>query len=513
MIAADSTESRMSLSARNGRDDTLLLKAALGFCAISVAGFFYAIIGVDIFPLPMERPYLVPWVLATGVAIAAPLLYLKRNGQFSLMHPLVFAAASYFFPIFFVGGWSLVFGLSNHYYLSFVNDPEFDFPLTFFYIIIGFASLSVGFLLSPGRKIGKRIAKWLPSGDLTSSELFWGCLIFLALGFYATSVALEMGQLGYQTSVLGEVGSLSVYLTAIVPTSNFLLWIVFFRQRSWTSGRVVILIAQVVSAGFMFIAFGNKSSLMQAVICLFAAFVFVRGKMLFRNWVWFTSGLLIALAIGFVYGPAFRSLKGSADSISFASYVEIAVEAAASVADQSSGPASASEPLYLLADRLEIASSLAVVVSNYEELAQYEAAYGLENNIWRYTWTAFIPRFIWNDKPLIADNYAYNELYFGFREFGLAITSMGDLLRNFGPIGVPLGMLFLGFMIRIFYSSMVEDQPFSAWRSVIFFMVLTKISYDSFYGEILPTSIRVIVVVALQLVVIKMISRLLPLRQ
>src|SRR5215207_1560526 len=131
MTPANSTHMKTRLLPHPDRDETFLLKAALGFMAISVAGLLYAMLSVDSLPFHVERPYLVPWVLATGAVIVAPLLYLKRTGQFTFVHPLVYAAASYFFPIFFLGGWSLVFGLSNHYYLSFVNDPEVDFPLTF----------------------------------------------------------------------------------------------------------------------------------------------------------------------------------------------------------------------------------------------------------------------------------------------------------------------------------------------------------------------------------------------
>jgi hypothetical protein len=146
-------------------------------------------------------------------------------------------------------------------------------------------------------------------------------------------------------------------------------------------------------------------------------------------------------------------------------------------------------------------------------LAQYEAGYGLENNIWQYTWTAFVPRFLWKDKPQIADNFSYNELYFGYGGFGLAITAMGDLLRNFGPIGVPIGMLVLGFFIRIFYSALVEGQPFSAWRGTLYFVVVARISYDSFYGEILPTVVRVAAIVIVQLLFIKILSGLIFFRK
>ena len=52
-----------------------------------------------------------------------------------------------------------------------------------------------------------------------------------------------------------------------------------------------------------------------------------------------------------------------------------------------------------LADRIDNLSTVAVVVSNYEKLAPFEASYGLENNITNDLYTSFIPRFVWNEKP------------------------------------------------------------------------------------------------------------------
>jgi len=482
--------------------------------AISVVGLLYLFVGIDSLPFQVERPYLIPWVIATGLVIVAPTAYLKWKGQFSFVHPLVYSGATYFFPMFFVGGWSLVFGLSNYYYLTFVKDPEVDFPLTFLYIIIGFASLSVGFLIPPGRKIGERIAKWLPSKDLSSREIFYGSLIFLFLGFYATLVALDLGQIGYQTvgAVIGALGSLNVYLAVIVQISSFLLWIVFFRQEGWSVSKSVIFVAQIISAVFMLIVVGGKSGLIHSFIYLVAAYLLVKRQVFFRNWVWLGFGLTVALIFGTLYGTTFRSVKGDIDRISAESYVNLSLDTLFRMGEKNPTD-EISDGFYLLAERFEIVSSLAVVVSNHEDLRQYEADYGLYNNIWEYTWTGFIPRFLWKDKPKIGDNSAYNELYFGYAGYGYAITSMGDLLRNFGPIGVPVGMFLLGFVFRTFYAALIEGQPFSAWRSTVYFLVLAKVSYEGFYGEILPTSIRIAAIVVVQLLTIKLLSRILSFRR
>ena len=148
-----------------------------------------------------------------------------------------------------------------------------------------------------------------------------------------------------------------------------------------------------------------------------------------------------------------------------------------------------------------------MVVGNYEKLEEYADDYGLAGNIWTYTWTAFIPRFIWTDKPIIADARAYSALYFDFGENSFAITPIGDLLRNYGPIGVPLGMALLGFVLRILYTALVDGGTRSVWRSATYYLLLVNVSYEGFYGMLLPSMLRLMLILLLCGFVINLMVR------
>jgi hypothetical protein len=254
----------------------------------------------------------------------------------------------------------------------------------------------------------------------------------------------------------------------------------------------------------MLLLLGGRSSLLHSFLLMIFAFTMAGRKFQLKYIIILSFILPIFVILGMIYGTTFRSLKTNDERISIEQYGMVALETMGSITEKD-WSAQAGESLEVLAERLEIVSSLGVVVSNYESSKSYEASYGLENNIWTYTWTAFIPRILWKDKPLIADAYSYNELYFDHGGYGLAITGMGDLLRNFGPVGVPLGMIVLGFSLRIFYAMFIEDLPFSMWKSTIYLTVLMKISYDSFYGEIFPTVIRVAIVIFVQLFILKIV--------
>jgi hypothetical protein len=121
--------------------------------------------------------------------------------------------------------------------------------------------------------------------------------------------------------------------------------------------------------------------------------------------------------------------------------------------------------------------------------------------------TFAIPRVIWAEKPVASEPRKYSELYFDYGDNSFTITPMGDLLRNFGWEGIPLGMFILGILLRIIYSALVENQPFSLWRITLYFMLLTSVSYESFYGGILPFLVKVGTVSVVGLLIVNFFTK------
>ena len=454
----------------------------------------------------VERPYLIPWVIATGVTLVAPLIYLYRRGEFTLIHPLVFLTVTYLLPVFFIGGWSLVFGWSNYYYLTYVENPEWSFPLTFAYIIIASLSLSLGVLLPLGRRVGAKISQFLPSWDFSLRELLVLGTSFLVIGIFLLVSAVDAGTTGYQGMEVDsarEIGSLGTFLALTLPTSLVFLWVAFFRLPRWSLGRALLLAFLIAVGLFVAVSSGGKAGLMTGFIGILMAFTIARRKLKVEQWLLIGCVSVVLLFVGFTWASAFRASKGL-ERTSAAEYYSVAIDSIVTI--QGEGLASQfSDFVGTLLERLEIASSLAVVVSNHEVLARYEQAYGLENNIWQATWLGFIPRFVWSDKPVIGDNRAFNQLYLDTEWSGFAITTIGDLLRNFGPLGVPLGMFFLGVLLRILYRTLVEGGNFETWKGVLCYSMMTTASIEGFYGHILPGAMRTATVVGLQIVIMRIL--------
>ncbi|MEO6590072.1 MAG: O-antigen polymerase [Pyrinomonadaceae bacterium] len=471
--------------------NTALLLPVLLIAAIIFVGGLSVFVLTDDTNNPFKQMYLLPWSLMVGAVIAAPSVYLFYKGRFNLFHPIVFAAWSYFFPAFFLGSLILASGLSQPYFLTFIEDERYNLPLTMFFVALGYGGLSLGFFLPFGKNIGKKIDIWLPNPQWKPEGLLFPGLLLLAIGLANVILGFVYGILGYQrVDVIGAYDGLLFLLTLVWFEASFLLWLCIFRTKKLNVSHYLI-IGLLITLSLTRTAYqGNRGGILQVCILVVCAFVLSGKQIRLKYRVFGGIFLTCAVIIGIFYGTAFRTVKESEAQVGIDEYTEYIFNTFDKVLDQDAGQ-SLEQGFTALAERLDAVSTLAVVVSNYEKLAPFEESYGLDNNIWNDSIYFFIPRPLWVDKPVASDAHKYGDLYFNYSENAFAITPMGDLLRNYGPIGVPLGMIFLGFIIRIFYAALIENQDFSFWRATLFYMFLMSVSYESFYGIIIPYLVRV----------------------
>lgn len=435
--------------------------------------------------------YLLPWTFLTGAVILAPSIFLYIKGKFDPFHPLVLAAWTYFFPAFFVGGLILSGGFSNPFFLNFIQNEEYDLPLTLVYVMVGYAGLTLGFYLPIGKRIGEMISRRLPVWNWSSQQIFKPGLILLGLGLANTVLAFSVGLLGFQkVEEIGAFDGLLFLLSFFLLEGSFLLWLAIFRTNKLNFNHYLILGILILTALSKSAFQGNRGSLLQFFIMVAFAFVVSGRKVLLKHKVWGVVLTSLALFFGMIYGTAFRSIKTTEEQISMDQYAENILLTFEKISDQDLS-ANLENGFLAISERIENVSQLAVVVSNYESLANYEAGYGLDNNIWKDSINFLIPRAIWSEKSVATDAYKYGELYFDFGENAFTLTPMGDLLRNFGPVGVPIGMMILGIYLRLIYTSLVENQEFSYWRKTLYFMFFTGISYEGSFGLFIPYDLKI----------------------
>ena len=68
-------------------------------------------------------------------------------------------------------------------------------------------------------------------------------------------------------------------------------------------------------------------------------------------------------------------------------------------------------------------------------------------------------------------------------------------------------MFILGLVMRIIYRALVEGQTPSIWRLTLYFMLLTSVSYEGFYGTIIPTLFKVGVTAVVGVLIVSLIAK------
>lgn len=495
------------ITGKNNKFDRKLLPIVVLWATVIVTGFvIWGTLG-DGF-VTYKNLYMMPWILMSAVVIAAPNFYLLYKKEFALFHPLVFAAWLYFFPAFVVAGLLISFGIAEPYFINYVKDPETNFPLAYIIVMLGYGGLSIGFLVPIGRICGDKVKKYLPTPRWKKEFLYIPGIFLLCLGVITTAFAYVVGVLGYQSAAeIGAYDGLIFLVTLFSIEASFFLFLLLFRRGKFDAFAVVIaLIVLSVSLTKSLFA-GNRGSLFSMAIMITFAYLLAGRKINVKQGFVFAAMFTLAILLGMIYGTTFRSVKQTETKIGIDEYTNLIFETFGTIGERDNTTV-VQTGLSSLGDRLtETGTGLAVVVANYEDLKPYEESYGLDNNIWNDTITTFVPRVIWEDKPLASDARRYSELYFDYGLSSFSITPMGDLLRNYGLIGVPIGMFLLGFLLRFIYSSLIENQPFSEWRATLYYMIIITVSYESFYGIIIPYLVKFGVFTVIGLLIINFLAK------
>ncbi len=440
----------------------------------------------------LDQYYLLPWSVLAGIVVLSPSAYLLYKGRFDPFHPLVFGVWSYIFPAFVIGGVILSFGWSDPYYLTFIEDRRYNLPLSLVYVMLGFLGMAAGFYLPVGKFLSEKTEPYLPKWDWNLSEIWLPGILLMLAGFGVNILGFIQGLFGFQRiDQIGMFDGLLFFLVLLLSEGNLLLWLGIFKTKNKTGVFYLIFLILVLVIPLRMAIQGNRGSLLSSVIPIGLAFQYSGRRLQMKHTAILGTVIISAVFIGMIYGTAFRNIKGSESRTEAGEYVEqilltldyLTTKDPEKIIHESAGH---------LAERIDNLSALGVAVANYEKLAPYESSFGIENNILNDLYTSLIPRFLWENKPPTADARAYSDLYFNYSENSFATTPFGDLLRNFGPVGVPLGMLLLGIYFRWIYAQFIDTPNPAIWKKAAYYVLLIVVSFEGFYSTIFPSVIRTI---------------------
>ncbi|QQS41970.1 MAG: hypothetical protein IPM63_03220 [Acidobacteriota bacterium] len=469
-----------------------------------IAAYFWTDEG---FTESLGNYYLVPWALITAVVMLSPAGYLYYKGKFDPFHPTVYGVWTYLFWTFVGGSFVLITGITDPYFLSFIDTPSYTIPLSLVYVSIGFLGMIAGYYIPVGGFAAKNIEKVMPKWEWGTRDVWLPGFFLIFCGIGLNILGFVQGLLGYQrVDEIGMFDSLVVFLTTIFTVGYVLLWLGVFHLKRPTMISYAVVAFLILLIPLRMALYGSRSSLVVSVIPIGLAYWYSGRRIKWVHGVAFGGLVFAAVTIGIIYGTSFRNIKGSEARINAGDYAG-QVFATVEYLSRTDPGVLLAQAGQDFAERIENLSSLAVVVSNYEKLEPYEESYGIKNNIVNEFLTSFIPRFLWTDKPMVSDARAYSDLYFNFSENSFAITVFGDLVRNFGPLGIPLGMMLLGIYLRLIYELLINTPEPRLWKKAAYFPLLGLVHYEGFYSSIFPNTIRVVAVIAVALFLANFFAR------
>lgn len=415
----------------------------------------------------------------------------SRVGFVDWFSPPLWACWLFFIPQFVV---PIVLLLANQSTFSsaglLLSNPMKARTTAVWFAVAGLVFLCLGYLLPVGKPTTLNVL------NLPSRRLRRPAAVLMVLGAVGYMGSLRTGVAGYQ--LVQQVSSQGALFTGLVSAGDvgilLSFWCFLDNHRDWALLALGVLML-VARAGLS----GSRGALFNSLILLMGLYQYHhKGLSMRRLAIWAICGVLV-LAFGMSFGSFFRMEKvgtvGRASSLGVADTLHIS---AIALREMSKTPISGLTTFIRdrIFERLDGLSSLGVIVSRHADLEMREIAVGINGNILKDLVASFVPRFLWPGKPIIGNSEVIGNLYFNTSGTSPATTYMGDLYRNFGLVGIFIGMALLGVLLRLFYRWLIEGQRLQPLKCALFLVVTATVNYESLYSQLFPGLIQRLVMSA-----------------
>ncbi|HUZ22861.1 MAG TPA: hypothetical protein VMV07_03755 [Streptosporangiaceae bacterium] len=308
-------------------------------------------------------------------------------------------------------------------------------------------------------------------GIVRSAKAPW--LLYAAGTSARLAGAILTGRFGYAGNAIATVSSAAWYqqelslATFACPLAITAAGLRLFRERASGAKATLafLLAAEIASAAVM----GQKGQFITAVVAVAVARASA-GRGMPRGLILVATALFLLIVIPFTVAYRAEIRGGPADlgPQAAAAAAPAAVGAAASVASIDTIPKSVS----YLAQRLQEINASAIVLQKTPSQVQYASPAQIPATLA----AALIPRAIWPGKPILDPGYQFSQEYYGTPAElvnATAITPQADLYRYGGWIPVIMGMLALGWLMRVLDDVLdVQQSPPAALLVVLLWPTL-----------------------------------------
>jgi hypothetical protein len=278
-----------------------------------------------------------------------------------------------------------------------------------------------------------------------------------AIGISLIGIGLVSGFLDFLAPAsIKQIFYLAEHLTFVGVF--YIIYSPYQYKRFIVPGVILLMLAQVVATGM----FGEMIYILACSVTL----MLLGTKVTFRTKLGFALigifMIVVLQSIKMEYRKESWMSGRGGDAVYFASLIANRVSDVSTLMD--------ADNMFFTATRMNQGWLVAVTMKRVP--ARYPYGYG--ETIWQSVAAAFIPRFIWPEKPN-AGGKANLKRYWGFIIVGYSmnIGTLGEAYANFGTLGGIAYMFLYGLFFNFFLSSilkMAEKRPtIMLWLPFLFF--------------------------------------------
>ncbi len=423
-----------------------------------------------------------------------------------LTEPFTLAVVSVCFWHFVVGAAAYSLGFQDDFFYLERLSGDRAIVATQALLLIGLVSFGLAARSGLAHELGDRIGPVVPRGPTDPHGLQVLTWTLLAVGVTASLIGRAQGTFGYIAVANGTIGSVTGFSAMMASASPITA---LEANRAGATRRATL--AMIAGIGLAVVvqaaAAGNRgTALSYALVALVAGSRSLRRFDMRRLW---TAALAAAsiLAIAMAYGSAYRAASTGVDGTVSDDLGANAAEAVDELVDR--GPGLAGFVVERVLERLDSVISASVVVEQYRDLDAEERNAGIDDDIVRTTTAAVVPRFLWSGKPS-SDPRAVGEVYFGYPN-AYAVTPITGLLRNFGPISIPIGMGLVGLALGLAHRVVNAERGWTGARGVVYVLCATRAAgFEGSYASIVPDASRLVAIALFVFGLAAIVARVLP---
>lgn len=408
------------------------------------AGFALWLMLALALPLVLGLPLAYSLVGVIFALALVPACLSARAGRFDLLeiiHPIMFLSVVYF-------------GVRTLYVLTVgVEDasrPEFfdELNRALLYVVGGLTTLLGGYYCGVGERLADRATPRAP--NVARRPTLFVIAALLVLGFVCRAWVYANGS--YTRFIAGQREQASGLMMAV----DFGGWLSYYGLIAAAAlacrpeaGRGLRLMFWLVLVPVTFtLAFfgGAKSELMFLALGVLLARHYLAQRV--------TAPMLILAAALFLCAfpivNSYRTISGANADVAPHRVVSLIPEA---LDDETADAGFVGAVWQSVLTRVPGIDALALVVKYTPEIMPFQ--HGRTMII--APLIAFVPMMLWPGKyefiNAVASGVNFGSDYFGIENnaSGVAITQLGELYLNFGPLGIPIGMFIIGVLCRLTY--------------------------------------------------------------